>query len=234
MEYVFQSESYWYKVVEFLQQNWAVIEPVPGSHHCVVHFFDDGSRVFDQLRFLSEADAIAALQYNGFQRFGSDDFSRDLLAKPKPPFQAGPHINGRIYSSGRFWKNPPQPTARKASKRERATVIVPSESAILLTLATSGLWLLPGGRIERGELPIAAAARELHEETGLVASALSFLFQHESATTTHHVFLAQAEGTPMAADDALSVVYYASPQDLGRYALSQGTEDVIKRYRQLL
>ena len=60
MEYVFQSEQYWYKVVEFLQQNWAVIEPVPGSRNCVVYFFDDRSRIFDQLRFSSEADAIVA------------------------------------------------------------------------------------------------------------------------------------------------------------------------------
>ncbi len=30
-----------------------------------------------------------------------------------------------------------------------------------------GLWSLPGGKIEHGELPQAAAVRELHEETGL-------------------------------------------------------------------
>lgn len=233
MEYVFQSEQYWYKVVEFLQQNWAVIEPVPGSRNCVVYFFDDRSRVFDQLRFSSEADAIVALQYNGFQRFGADEFSRDLLAKPAPPFQAGPHINGRIYSSGRFWKNPPQPEARQSKKRGRATVIVPRGSAILLALTQSGLYLLPGGRIERGELPIAAAARELHEETGLVATALSFLFHHESATTIHHVFLAQAQGHPVAGDDAVSLVYYSGPLDLGPYQLSQGTQAVLQRYRQL-
>ena len=36
----------------------------------------------------------------------------------------------------------------------------------------AGFWELPGGKIELGEAPAAAAARELHEETGVVAEAL--------------------------------------------------------------
>jgi 8-oxo-dGTP diphosphatase len=40
----------------------------------------------------------------------------------------------------------------------------------------SGYWTCPGGKIEHGETPIQAASRELWEETGSVAVALTPLF----------------------------------------------------------
>lgn len=61
--------------------------------------------------------------------------------------------------------------------------------------------LLPGVALSKGELPIEGVAREFHEETGLVATSLSYLFEHESESNSHHVFLAEAMGNPMAVDD---------------------------------
>jgi 8-oxo-dGTP pyrophosphatase MutT (NUDIX family) len=49
-----------------------------------------------------------------------------------------------------------------------ATTFVVSEGQILLHRhAKQGLWLPPGGHIERDELPHDAAVREVEEETGL-------------------------------------------------------------------
>ena len=70
----------------------------------------------------------------------------------------------------------------------RATVIVPTNEGILLTRDQKGMLLLPGGNLERGELPIAAAARELYEETGLKAQSLEVLFEGKSDFTFTRFF----------------------------------------------
>jgi 8-oxo-dGTP pyrophosphatase MutT (NUDIX family) len=55
---------------------------------------------------------------------------------------------------------------------ERSKVLVVNGDEILLVwgMLNSGEWSLPGGGINKGETPEAAASRELKEETGLVAS----------------------------------------------------------------
>ncbi len=60
-----------------------------------------------------------------------------------------------------------------------ATVIgVQGDQLLLVKRAVEpavGQWCLPGGFMERGEVPEQTARRELHEETGLEAGALTFL-----------------------------------------------------------
>ena len=72
-----KSRDYWFKIVEFLQQNWALID---------------------------QQDSIRALKRNGFKRFADDTETQEFIAQPEPPFSRRPHPNGLIYSSGRYWK----------------------------------------------------------------------------------------------------------------------------------
>ena len=94
--------DYWFKVVEFLQQNWGVIETTESG--CTVYFFGDTAGIFDQIDFNSVSEAEAALRRNGFGKYEEDKKAQEFIAKPEPPFQWQPHPNGPIYSSGRYWQ----------------------------------------------------------------------------------------------------------------------------------
>ena len=121
-------------------------------------------------------------------------------------------------------------TRHTSSKRSRATVIVRMEQGVLLTGDRSGLVLLPGGGVDHRELPIAAAARELFEETGLVASCLKFLFHHESPTNLHHVYFCEADGNPIAADDAEYLVFLEESAIETPLNLSPATRTILTRF----
>jgi 8-oxo-dGTP pyrophosphatase MutT (NUDIX family) len=60
---------------------------------------------------------------------------------------------------------------------EHARVIVsdPEERVLLLRHSIGRKYILPGGKVELGELPTATASRELYEETGLKADCLQYL-----------------------------------------------------------
>ena len=97
------SRDYWVKIVEFLQQNWALI--APGTDAGVTVFFlHDLSGVFDRLAFPNQEEAEAALARNGFERFAADPSLRTFLIPPRAPFHEDEHPNGPIYSSGEFWQ----------------------------------------------------------------------------------------------------------------------------------
>ncbi|MEM1365776.1 MAG: NUDIX domain-containing protein [Pseudomonadota bacterium] len=73
-----------------------------------------------------------------------------------------------------------------------------------------GLWSLPGGRVENGETPTAAAVRELNEETGLQADAADIqplldLNLGEGRTLAVHIWIAPTAVPlqPVAASDCL-------------------------------
>ncbi|BBO81367.1 NUDIX hydrolase [Desulfosarcina ovata subsp. sediminis] len=69
-------------------------------------------------------------------------------------------------------------------------------------------WAIPGGFLDWGETVEACALREAREETGLVVrlEELFYVYSHPERDPRHHtmttVFIASAEGMPVAADDA--------------------------------
>lgn len=98
-----QSHDYWFKIIEMLQHNWALIDP-KGDGGVTVYFVGDTSGVFDQMGYADEATAADALTRNGFRRLAADAHAQSFIHPPQPPFRLQPHPNGPIYSSGRFWK----------------------------------------------------------------------------------------------------------------------------------
>ena len=97
--------DFWFKMVEMLQQNWALIDSLP-TGGVVVYFVHDLSGVFDRLTYPSVEQAQAALIHNGFRRFTNHPEFHHFLTPPPPPYTRRNHPNGPIYSSGRFWSQP--------------------------------------------------------------------------------------------------------------------------------
>ena len=58
--------------------------------------------MFDELTFDTVADAETALRRNGFSKYLDDDEAQKFSALPQSQCHQTQHLNGRIYSSGRF------------------------------------------------------------------------------------------------------------------------------------
>ena len=105
----------------------------------------------------------------------------------------------------------------------------------------AGLWGYPGGHVEAGETALAAAARELAEETGVLADPLGYLANLDiilhgaEGALAHHFFLVAVlcryrSGLPQAADDAEEAAWLPVDQVLsGALQMSRDVDNVLRR-----
>jgi ADP-ribose pyrophosphatase YjhB (NUDIX family) len=93
-----------------------------------------------------------------------------------------------------------------------------------------GTWSLPGGRVEPGESPREAAAREVAEETGLAVEVGSLLGTVDlpSGYRVHDVAATVVGGRLVAGDDA-SDVRWCAAAELTDLELSPGLLDELRR-----
>jgi len=93
---------YWFKVVDFLQQNWAVV--THDDLGAKIMFFSDDPGIFDEMNFKSVSEAEQALMRNGFGLFDENPDAHAFIAKPSGEFHERGHPSGRIYSNGAYWR----------------------------------------------------------------------------------------------------------------------------------
>ncbi|NHN49929.1 NUDIX domain-containing protein [Halostella sp. JP-L12] len=152
----------------------------------------------------------------------------------------------RCDACGEYAFRNPTPNAR--------VVVLDGDSVLLVEIADEARiedppydaeseWMTPGGAVEVGEHPDEAAARELAEETGLVADPDALeLFDavtREVVEDTHALVLlyaadrADVAGTPAAASDAADAWFWHPDELAAADATFRDLHDEPRRYRDL-
>ena len=128
----------------------------------------------------------------------------------------------------------PPPHDEKPQPVECAGAVVRDEAGRLLLVRrgrppAAGLWSLPGGRIEAGETPAQAAAREVREETGLDVEIGAVLITAIVGDGMFRVqdFAAKVVGGELHAGDDAAEVRWVDEAELAGLPLTPGLLDAL-------
>jgi 8-oxo-dGTP diphosphatase len=134
-------------------------------------------------------------------------------------------------------------TAAQQLPRLGASACIWKDGKVLLVQRAKpplGLWSLPGGHVEFGETALAAAQRELLEESGVHADLAEFVGLYEiiRANPAMHYAIAcycglWTSGEARASSDALTVQWVA-PAELYHLDFAPNVREAIARARALL
>jgi len=133
----------------------------------------------------------------------------------------------------------PRPAASAAIFRDGRVLIAERGKG-----AMAGVWSLPGGHIEPGERAMAAALREVKEETGVEAELLGLadvhdvLIRNDSGLLTAHYVIAVyfgrwRGGEPVAGEESRDARFVPLDQ-LESFTMTPGAQAIIARAWKLL
>ena len=112
-------------------------------------------------------------------------------------------------------------------KRRRGTAIVDTPKGILVVSHNNRTFYLPGGGAEKGETRRDAAIRELKEETNLQTLTCKFLFEYESFTNSHKVFLIESNGIAKPSNEIQYVNFFNG----SNIKISNTAWEILEQYR---
>jgi ADP-ribose pyrophosphatase YjhB (NUDIX family) len=142
-----------------------------------------------------------------------DDDEKKPLPVPGSQAQGAPIVCGPVLCAGAVVRD-----------REGRLLLVQRGHA-----PSFGLWSVPGGRVEPGETPERAAAREVLEETGLLVEVGRLLASVHIGDYLVHDFAAEVVGGSLAAGDDASDVRWCSFEEAELLPLTPGLLDDLRR-----